>query len=103
MAHVTFRTGGKQFRAAEGERLRIPSMEGEPGNKISFEDVLAIDGENPQFGKPTIPGAKVEAEIVLQGLDKKLVVFKFRRRKRHARKNGHRQTFTEVKITRISA
>ncbi|HEX2730016.1 MAG TPA: 50S ribosomal protein L21 [Polyangiaceae bacterium] len=103
MAHAIFKTGGKQYRAAEGDRVRVASLEGEPGNTITFGDVLAIDGDAPKFGKPTLAGAKVEAEIVRHGLDEKLVVYKFRRRKRSQTKNGHRQAFTEVKITRISA
>lgn len=78
-------------------------MDGEPGQKVTFTEVLAIGGDSPKFGKPTISGAKVEAEIVRQGLDKKLVVFKFKRRKRYMRKNGHRQKYTEVKVTSISA
>jgi large subunit ribosomal protein L21 len=103
MAQVIFRAGGKQFRATEGERLRVPSLEGVPGEKVAFNEVLAVVGEQPKFGKPTLAGAKVEAEIVQHGLDKKLVVFKFRRRKRSQTKNGHRQGFTEIKITGISA
>ncbi len=103
MAHAIFKAAGKQYRAAEGESLRVPSMDGEPGQKVTFTEVLAIGGDSPKFGKPTISGAKVEAEIVRQGLDKKLVVFKFKRRKRYMRKNGHRQKYTEVKVTSISA
>ncbi len=103
MAHAIFRTGGKQFRAAEGDRLRIPNLEGKEGEKITFEEVLAIGGDSPKFGKPLVAGAKVEAEILSHGLDKKIIVFKFKRRKRYKRKNGHRQQYTEVKVTGISA
>ncbi len=103
MAHAIFKTGGKQFRATEGERLRIPTVAGNPGDRITFTEVLALGGESPKFGKPLIDGAKVEAEILGQRLDKKLIVFKFKRRKRYQRKSGHRQRFTEVKITSISA
>jgi large subunit ribosomal protein L21 len=103
MAHAIFKTGGKQYRAAAGDRLRIPTIPGEAGQKVTFQDVLAIDGENPKFGTPLLAGAKVEAEILGQRQDKKLVIFKFRRRKRYQRKNGHRQRFTEVQITGISA
>jgi large subunit ribosomal protein L21 len=103
MAHAIFKTGGKQFRVAAGDRLRIPTIPGDAGQKITFPEVLAIDGETPKFGTPLLQGASVEAEILGQGQDKKLIIFKFRRRKRYQRKNGHRQRFTEVKITGISA
>lgn len=103
MAHAIFKTGGKQFRAAEGDKLRIPSIEGNPGDKITFGEVLAVEGDKPQFGMPLVAGAKVEAEILGQRQDKKLIVYKFRRRKRYQRKNGHRQRFTEVKVLSVSA
>jgi len=103
MANAIFKTGGKQYRAAEGDRLRVPSIEGEPGQAVTFDEVLVVGGDSPKFGKPTVAGAKVQAEIVRQGLDKKVIVFKFKRRKRYMRKAGHRQAFTEVKITGISA
>lgn len=103
MAHAIFKTGGKQFRATEGDKLRIPSIEGNPGDKVTFGEVLAVEGEKSLFGMPLVAGAKVEAEILGQRQDKKLVVFKFRRRKRYQRKNGHRQRFTEVKVLSVSA
>lgn len=102
MAHAIFRTGGKQFRAAEGDRLRIPNLEAKEGDTVTFDEVLAIGGDDPKFGKPLVAGAKVEAEILGHGLDKKIIVFKFKRRKRYKRKNGHRQQYTEVKVTGIS-
>lgn len=103
MAHAIFKTGGKQFRATEGDKLRIPSIEGNPGDKVTFGEVLAVEGDKPQFGQPLVAGAKVEAEILGQRQDKKLIVYKFRRRKRYQRKNGHRQRFTEVKVLSVSA
>lgn len=103
MAHAIFRTGGKQFRATAGDRLQIPSIEGAPGDRITFGEVLAVDGDTPKFGKPTLAGATVEAEILKHGRGDKIIVFKFRRRKRYQRKAGHRQGFTEVKITGVSA
>ncbi len=102
MAHAIFKTGGKQFRAAAGDRLRIPSISGEPGDKVTFGEVLFVEGDSPKIGKPLVSGATVEAEILGQRQDKKLIVFKFKRRKRYQRKNGHRQRFTEVKVTNIS-
>jgi large subunit ribosomal protein L21 len=102
MAHAIFKTGGKQFRATEGDKLRIPSITGNPGDKVTFGEVLAVEGNEARFGTPLVAGAKVEAEILGQRQDKKLIVFKFRRRKRYQRKNGHRQRFTEVKVTGVS-
>lgn len=103
MAHATFKTGGKQFRATEGDKLRIPTILGEAGEKVTFDQVLAVDGDVVKIGKPMVAGAKVEAEILGQKLDKKIIVFKFKRRKRYRRKQGHRQKFTEVKVTGITA
>lgn len=103
MAHAIFKTGGKQYRVAAGDRLRIPTIPGEAGQKVTFSEVLAVEGESPKFGTPVVAGAAVEAEILGQVQDKKLVIFKFRRRKRYQRKNGHRQRYTDVKITGISA
>lgn len=103
MAHVVFKSGGKQFRAAEGDRVRIPTIAGDTGDKVTFDQVLAIGGDSPKLGTPTVAGAKVECEILGQVLGKKLIVFKFRRRKRYMRKAGHRQAYTDVKITSISA
>lgn len=103
MAHVIFRTGGKQYRATEGDRLLISQIPGDAGQPVVFDEVLAIDGDNPKLGQPLVSGAKVSAEILGQRLGEKLIIFKFKRRKRYRRKNGHRQRYTEVKITGISA
>jgi len=102
MANAVIRTGGKQFRVSEGDTLRVPSLEGDAGKEISFSEVLAIGGDAPKIGTPTVKGAKVQGQIVAHGRDEKLIVFKFRRRKRYKRKNGHRQGYTEVKITGIT-
>ncbi len=103
MPYAIFKTGGKQYRAQPGARLRIPSIEGDPGATITFGDVLlSADGDTVRTGTPTVPGASVSAEIVKHGRDDKIVVFKFKRRKNYARKQGHRQGFTEVRINSIS-
>lgn len=101
MAYAIIRTGGKQYRVAEGDLVRVSSLEGEPGAKIEFGEVLLVGGDTPKVGKPLVQGAKVSAEIVEHGRDKKLIVFKFRRRKRSRRKAGHRQNFTAVRITGV--
>jgi large subunit ribosomal protein L21 len=104
MTYAIFRTAGKQFRAEKGAVLRLPQLEGEPGAKVTFDEVLlASDGTTVKAGTPTVKGAKVTAQIVRQGKGKKIVVFKFRRRENYRRKQGHRQGFTEVKITDVKA
>jgi large subunit ribosomal protein L21 len=101
--YAVIRTGGKQYRVSEGDTLRIEKLPGDVGSTISFGDVLMLGGANVSIGKPLVKGAAVSAQIVAQDRGKKIIVFKMRRRKNYRRKNGHRQWFTEVKITGISA
>ncbi|HSU40184.1 MAG TPA: 50S ribosomal protein L21 [Polyangiaceae bacterium] len=101
MAYAIIRSGGKQYRVAEGDTVRVDLMSGAAGDKIKFEDVLMIGGDEPKIGSPLVTGAAVEAEVVGQVQGDKLVVFKFRKRKRSRRKAGHRQSFTAVKITKV--
>jgi large subunit ribosomal protein L21 len=103
MTSAIFRTGGQQFRVSEGDTLRIATLVGEAGQAVVFEEVLAVLGDTTAIGQPLVKGAQVKAEIVQHGRGEKIIVFKFRRRKRFKRKMGHRQNFTEVKITSISA
>ena len=103
MTYAIIRTGGKQFRAEPGKTLRVPSLLGEAGHDVEFNEVLlGSDNGTVRTGVPTLSGAKVTAEIVKHGLGDKIVVFKFKRRKNYAKKQGHRQGFTEVKINDIS-
>lgn len=101
--YAVIKTGGKQYRVSEGSRLRVEKLPGDVGHKLEFSEVLMLGGENLAIGKPFIAGAKVTAEIVGQARDKKVIIFKIRRRKRYRRKAGHRQPFTELKITGVSA
>jgi large subunit ribosomal protein L21 len=101
--YAVIKTGGKQYRVSEGERLRVEKIAGDKGASVDFGEVLMLGGDKVSIGLPLVSGAKVSAEIIRQGLDKKIVVFKMRRRKRYRRKNGHRQPFTELRITGISA
>jgi large subunit ribosomal protein L21 len=102
--YAVIQTGGKQYRVAEGETLRVEKLPASPGEKLSFVPLLfADDGGNVQVGKPQVSGIKVEAEVLEQGLGKKLVIFKYKRRKSYRRKTGHRQPFTALKITAIKA
>ena len=103
MSYAIIRTGGKQFRAEPGKSLRIPSLLGDAGTAVEFNDVLlGSDGTSIKTGVPTLTGAKVTGEIVKHGLDDKIIVFKFKRRKNYAKKQGHRQKFTEVRIKDIT-
>jgi large subunit ribosomal protein L21 len=101
MATAVIRTGGKQYRVSEGDTLAIELLPGNPGDEIEFSEVLLLGGETPKFGKPLVDGAKVKGQIVSQDRGERLVVFKFKRRKRYKRRNGHRQYLTAVKITSI--
>jgi large subunit ribosomal protein L21 len=102
MSYAIIKTGGKQFRAEPGKTLRVPTMLGDAGTKIEFNEVLlGSDGSTAKVGVPTLKGAKVTGEIVKHGLGEKIVVFKFRRRKNYAKKQGHRQGFTEIRINDI--
>ena len=103
MSYAIFRALGKQFRAEKGKTLKLPLMVAEPGDKITFDEVLlSSDGTTITAGAPLVKGAKVMAEVVGHGKDEKLYVFKFKRRKGYRRKTGHRQKYTDVKITSLT-
>jgi large subunit ribosomal protein L21 len=99
--YAVIKTGGKQYRVAQGDKLRVEKLPGNVGDAVTFDQVLLIGGEALKLGKPLVGGAKVEAKIVGQGLGQKLIVFKFRRRKNYRRKTGHRQPFTALEITGV--
>jgi large subunit ribosomal protein L21 len=102
MANAVIRSGGKQYRVAEGEVVVMDKLVGKPGDKVEFREVLSVGGDAPKLGKPLVSGVAVSGEIVGERLGDKLVVFKFRRRKKYRRKTGHRQQYTAVKITGIT-
>ena len=103
MTYAIIRTGGKQFRAEPGQTLSIPTLDASEGDKITFDEVLlGSDGVKVFAGSPLVSGAKVTAEVVKHGKGDKIVVFKFKRRKNYARKQGHRQGYTEVRIKDIT-
>ena len=96
-------TGGKQYTVAEGDVLYIEKLNAEEAAEIKFEQVLAIlDGENTKFGAPVVEGATVEAKVVKNGKAKKITVFKYKAKKSEKKKQGHRQPYTKVEITKIS-
>ncbi len=97
--YAVFRTGGKQFRAEPGRRLRVPTLEAEPGDTVTFSEVLlASDGDAVTVGAPLVDGASVKAEVVAHRKGAKIIVFKRKRRKGYRRKQGHRQKFTEIRV-----
>jgi len=102
MAYAIIRTGGRQFRVAEGDTLDVDVLDVEPGKTATFGDVLLFaDGKDVSHGNPLVSGAKVTAEVLEQRKDKKVVAFKYRRRKGYHRTVGHRRKLTRVKIKTI--
>lgn len=100
--YAVIATGGKQYRVKEGDVVRIEKIPGDVGEAFSFENILLLsDGEDLVIGAPTLANASVNARIVEQGKGKKVLVFKYKRRKRYRRKQGHRQPFTAVQIDSI--
>jgi large subunit ribosomal protein L21 len=102
--YAVVRTGGKQYRVSKGDQLKIEKITGDVGDEVRFEDVLMIGGiDDVKVGKPVVSGASVSARIVEQDRSKKVVVFKYKRRKGYRKKQGHRQAYTRVEITGIDA
>jgi large subunit ribosomal protein L21 len=100
--YAVVRTGGKQYRVAKDEVLKVESLAGDVGSKVDFE-VLMLGGDSPKVGAPLVAGASVQCEILEHGQGDKVVAFKKKRRKNTHRKRGHRQHFTKVKVVSISA
>ena len=102
--YAVFRSGGKQHRVEAGEVLKLEKIEVETGQNIDFDQVMLVaDGDDVNIGAPYLEGGQVSAEVVSHGRAKKIKVLKFKRRKHHLKQMGHRQWYTEVKITGISA
>jgi large subunit ribosomal protein L21 len=100
--YAVIKTGGKQYRVTEGQKLRVEKLTGNPGDKVTFNEVQMLGGDKLTIGQPMVKGARVEAEILGQDRGPKIVIFKFRRRKNYRRKQGHRQPYTQLKITGIA-
>jgi len=98
---AVFKTGGKQYRVAAEDVLKVDKVKGEPGEIVEFGEVLVVGGESVTLGAPTVAGATVAAEVLEQARGPKIIAFKKRRRKNSRRKIGHRQEFTLVRITEI--
>lgn len=104
MAYAILQTGGKQYRVSEGDVIDVDLLEGEAGGELTFSEVLLhADGDTQTHGNPLVNGASVVAELVEQRKDKKVIAFKFRRRKGYHRTVGHRRRLTRVRIKSISA
>ncbi len=102
--YAIIETGGKQYRVAEGQTLKIEKLEVEAGHTVDFDRVLMVgEGESARVGAPLVDGAKVVAEVLKHGRADKIRIIKFRRRKHHMKRQGHRQYYTQVKITKVQA
>jgi large subunit ribosomal protein L21 len=101
--YAVVRTGGRQFRVAQGESVRVEKLPGGVGDTVELAEVLMLagDGGAEKLGAPLVPGAKVVGTIVAQGKGAKLTMFKMKRRKGYRRKYGHRQLYTEIRVDRI--
>lgn len=96
-------TGGKQYKVAEGDVIRVEKLEAAAGETVTFDQVLFVNNGEAVVGNPTVAGATVSASVVKQGKAKKVIVYKYKRKTGYHKKNGHRQLFTEVKIDKINA
>lgn len=101
--YAVIESGGKQHRVVEGETLKLEKIEAATGATIEFDRVLMVGGDSVKIGAPLVAGSSVTAEIVAHGRHKKVKIVKFNRRKHYRKETGHRQWFTEVKITGIKA
>ncbi|HBK76859.1 MAG TPA: 50S ribosomal protein L21 [Gammaproteobacteria bacterium] len=102
--YAVVRTGGKQYRLGVGDSVKVEKLPDEVGNIVELSQILMVsDGSEVKVGTPLVAGASVKAEIVGHGRDKKIRVFKMKRRKKYRRTQGHRQAFTQLKITEINA
>jgi large subunit ribosomal protein L21 len=101
MPFAVIRTGGKQYRVEPGSVIRVERLDGEVGAAIEFGEVLVAGGDTVRIGTPLVDGARVRGEIVAQGRDRKVLIFKKKRRKNYRRRRGHRQSITTVRVTEI--
>ena len=99
--YAILESGGFQFSVREGENIKIPKLQSRPKDKVSFDKVLFIGGEESFVGTPYLKGAKVEAEVTASGKGEKVIVFKKKKRVKYRRMKGHRQEYTEVRINKI--
>ena len=96
-------TGGKQYKVSEGDVIRVEKLGAEAGSTYTFDQVLVVSGDEVKVGDPVVAGATVEASVIGDGKAKKIVVYKYKRKTGYHKKQGHRQTYTKVKIEKINA
>jgi large subunit ribosomal protein L21 len=101
--YAVIKSGGKQYRVASGEKIKVEQLPAEIGSEVAVEVLMVADGDKISIGKPLLAGAKVQATVVSQGRHDKVTIFKMRRRKHYQRHAGHRQNYTEIQIGTISA
>ncbi len=101
--YAVIKTGGKQYKVSEGDLLKVEKIDGAVGETVEIDQVLMVGGAEVKIGTPLVPGAKVKAQIVAQEKDKKILVFKSKRRKGYRKKFGHRQPVTRLKVAAIEA
>jgi len=102
--YAVIKTGGKQYRVAKGDKLKVEKLPVEAGSSVDIDDVLMVgDGDKVTIGAPLVDGGKVTATVVSHGRHDKIEIVKFKRRKHHQKRTGHRQDYTEIEITNISA
>jgi large subunit ribosomal protein L21 len=101
--YAVFKTGGKQYRAGKGDKVKIEKLDAAEGDSVEFDQVLLVgEGDEVKIGTPLVSGSKVKAKVLIQAKDKKIDVIKFKRRQNYRRTHGHRQFFTLVEITGIT-
>ncbi len=96
-------TGGKQYKVAEGDIIRVEKLGVEKDSTVSFDQVLAVNNGELKIGNPTVAGASVSATVIEEGRGKKIIVYKYKRKTGYHKKNGHRQAYTKIKIDKINA
>lgn len=101
--YAIFETGGKQYKASKGDTVYIEKLDLEPGKTVSFDAFVVSDGDKVQIGTPIVKGVKVRAKVLEHGKEKKVVIFKYKPKRNYRKKQGHRQPFTKITITGISA
>ena len=100
--YAVIQTGGKQYKITEGEILKVEKLEGGAGDKLTLDQVLMVKDESgTRIGTPTVKDAKVTVEVIEQGREKKITVYKYKKRKNYRRKQGHRQAYTKIKVEKI--
>lgn len=100
--YAIIETGGKQYVVEAGDKIKVEKLDVKEGDKVTFDKVLFVSGDEPKVGAPLVDGAKVEAKVLAQGKNKKVVVYKYKSKKNERKKNGHRQPYTLVEISGIN-